>query len=266
MRTDTPLNIPYFRSIQYIWQKNNQVLSGQKWIDLQDLFLSHLRTQFDHQSRRHHQADLTYMFLAEESVAMYHRKEEFISCVFGGVVNACDYFTWTEDKSRLQASIKVEDFKLLCAAVLIQPSSAGDTSLYTKEETFTLKRVKRSTPNTGSILDQFSSTGSATSSIDDEGVVKGGTNNTKKKLEVKREGIIDSFIGSSKVVKRGGGKRAKLLKTEFRLHLIDYIHTCRIPNLISLQVIDEIIGRLYPDMKNPSDETYYYNISILNQP
>lgn len=273
----------FVQSIKTLWQKNNLIISGERWHNLVSLFREHLIQQYDSMSRRFASNDLSYSFLAEESVCMNYHKDRFLKCVFG-VSWASNRFSWEVVNSRLKASISLSDFTSLCAAVHITlqsrvkpelhnlASSSSKRTIYTRSNTqeeipnnneditLTVKRVRRRLDSNVLSTTDLIKNNSGGDDMTTTGAVD--TGKSKTKLEAKRESVLSQFIEKFDLMDKHKSS-ARTPKDLFRLHLIDYMHTQRVTFMMPQPVLDELIFRLYPSMlQGPSDE-YYYGIAIM---
>lgn len=201
--------------ISKIWQKNDECISGDKWVELQELFQSQVLVQFENKSKKFQNEKIEFSFLPDQSVPMEYRIDEFLSEIFL-LENASSFFEIDSRNSCLHLSIEKQKLTSLVAAAKTKfKQEKKDFTFFLKKETKTYQR------NTSTVIE--------------DKICK------KRQREEQKEGLIQDFL-TYKYLQR----RKNIPKDYFRCALNDYLVENKIKLYFSEPSLEEVLNRVYP--------------------
>lgn len=228
--------LAFLFDIKKIWQRNDQTISGDKWIQLQDLFMDQILIQFENKSKKFSQNTIEFTFLPDESVPMQYRLKEFLQTIFL-LENSHSFFNSEIVHSCLKVTISREKLTALVASANIRRQKPKLDDVQIEERVFTR----------------------STSTVIENKVCK------KRKREEDKEKAIEDFIKYLKDLAKGNQKtflsKKKIPKSEFRSSLNDFLNENKIKIYFYEPVLDEILNRLYPNSVSSNE---YVTSSFFN--
>jgi hypothetical protein len=214
------MSISYFLTeISKIWQRNDHSVAGDKWVELQELFMDQVLIQFENKSKKFSEEKIEFTFLPDQSIAMKHRLKEFLCTIFL-LDNSHTFFESEVVNSCLRVTISKKNLTSLIAAANVKRRNKHTHILAENDLQFEEKSYTRST-----------------STVIENKVCK------KRKREEEKEKALENFILSQK--KTDLPQKKKIPKPHFRCLFNDFLTETKTNLYLFESELDEVLHRLY---------------------